>query len=263
MKWGDIYENDEEDVKQPNEHMKTVSEVITNEKGQKVKVTRTIKVVAKRSKVNKNIASRRKWAKFGACKGAPAGPEDNITYFSHETISFDFKPRKREAVEENESVLDKLKGTNSIVICRECGQPGHWTQKCPNKGKNMSNLSGDAAQPKTTADAKQADNKGGKYIPPSQRGDRKWSTASTRDDSVTLRVTNLPDDTQQSDLEELFRPFGHTTRIYLGQNRGFAYVSYGRKDDAEKALEKLNGYGFGNLILHVEWGKKREEGEKR
>jgi RNA recognition motif-containing protein len=38
-----------------------------------------------------------------------------------------------------------------------------------------------------------------------------------RDDTATLRVTNLSEDTSEMDLAELFRPFGHTQRIYLAK----------------------------------------------
>merc|ERR1712157_638433 len=77
----------------------------------------------------------------------------------------------------------------------------------------------------------------------------------------TLRVTNISEDTTERDLQDLFRPFGQIARIYLAKDRetnmsrGFAYVSYVRKDDAEKAIQKLNGFGYDHLILKVEWAK--------
>jgi RNA recognition motif-containing protein len=44
---------------------------------------------------------------------------------------------------------------------------------------------------------------------------------------------------------------------------GFAFVSYADRDSAEKAVARLNGFGYDNLILHVEFAKPREEGEKK
>lgn len=43
--------------------------------------------------------------------------------------------------------------------------------------------------------------------------------------------------------------FGPISRIYVaydrerGFNRGFAFVNFVRKDDAQRAIDKLDGYG--------------------
>lgn len=39
------------------------------------------------------------------------------------------------------------------------------------------------------------------------------------DEAATVRVTNLSEDTQESDLQELFRPFGSIARIYLAKDK--------------------------------------------
>ena len=39
------------------------------------------------------------------------------------------------------------------------------------------------------------------------------------DESATIRVTNLSEDTRESDLQELFRPFGPIQRIYLAKDK--------------------------------------------
>jgi len=93
------------------------------------------------------------------------------------------------------------------------------------------------------------------------------SRFSDRDDSNTLRVTNISEDAQERDLQDLFKKFGQVSRVYLakdrdtGVSRGFAYVSYIRKEDAETAMQMLNGYGYDHLILKVEWAHP-QEGEK-
>jgi len=81
------------------------------------------------------------------------------------------------------------------------------------------------------------------------------------EDTAAIRVSNLSESTQEADLQELFKPFGHIARIYLskdkmtGQCKGFAFVHYYKKSDAEQAIATLNGFGYDHLILNVEWAK--------
>ena len=84
---------------------------------------------------------------------------------------------------------------------------------------------------------------------------------SAAEDTAAIRVSNLSENTQEGDLQELFKPFGHIARIFLakdkitGQCKGFAFINYVRKDDAAKAIATLDGYGYDHLILNVEWAK--------
>lgn len=108
---------------------------------------------------------------------------------------------------------------------------------------------------------------GGKYVPPSMRGARGPGEAmgrpgGSRDDMPTLRVTNISEDTQENDLRELFSTFGRIARVYVGRDRetgigkGFAFVSFEEKSHAQKAMEKMHGRGYDNLILSVQWSRK-------
>jgi len=82
-----------------------------------------------------------------------------------------------------------------------------------------------------------------------------------RDETSTIRVTNLSEETKEADLMELFRPFGPISRIYLAKHKhnnlskGFAFINFVNRDDAAKAIEKLSGYIYDHLILHLEWAK--------
>ena len=66
-------------------------------------------------------------------------------------------------------------------------------------------------------------------------------------------------------MQELFQPFGQISRIYIaydretGESRGFAFVNFVHKDDAARAVERLDGYGYDNLILRVEFAAPREQ----
>lgn len=82
-----------------------------------------------------------------------------------------------------------------------------------------------------------------------------------RDDLPTLRVTNISEDTQENDLRELFGVFGRVARVYVGRDRetgagkGFAFVSFDDKATAQRAMEKMHGRGYDNLILSVQWSR--------
>jgi len=39
------------------------------------------------------------------------------------------------------------------------------------------------------------------------------------DEAATLRVTNLSEDAMESDIQELFRPFGPIARVYLAKDK--------------------------------------------
>jgi len=251
-----------------------VTEYRTAEDGTKIKHVRKIKVTKVKQKVNRNVVARRAWKKFGDCASIKPGVEDNITYISGEAIRVDFRAKKQgEGKEEPEIKIGREDG--SIVVCRNCGKSGHWTLRCPERRKiGMSNEEL-AMQPDASSDAPEtptpssARGEGGKYVPPNMRpGAADRSSAKPRfdrDDANTLKVTNLSEDTTEDDIRELFRNFGHTTRVYLardrlsGESRGFAFVTYQTRQDAERAVHGLNGHGYDNLILHVEFAKPREE----
>jgi translation initiation factor 3 subunit G len=106
---------------------------------------------------------------------------------------------------------------------------------------------------------------GGKYVPPSMRDGAKGAGESmnfkggNRDDLPTLRVTNLSEDAQDDDIYALFERFGKINRVYLGRDqetgncKGFAFVSFERRDDAEKAMAKIHGLPYDHLILTCAW----------
>jgi len=276
VKWGDVEESSDTNEiiskpfintpsitsTKPNaDGIKTVTEYYINDRGERVKVIRTIKVIKKQIRVNKNIAERRKWKKFGDCAGVGPGPEENVTITSTELMKLDLRPKKRE--EENKEE-DPVRITSNTLICRNCGQEGHFTLRCPKRSQLRPNGEKDLPPSESSAPATQA-NTPGKYIPMHRRGgDRQGTSYETREEA-TLRVTNLSEDTTDVDLSYLFRTFGNTSRIYLAKDRntnksrGFAFINFIHRADAQAAIDKLNGYGYDNLILQVEWAKPRED----
>jgi translation initiation factor 3 subunit G len=108
----------------------------------------------------------------------------------------------------------------------------------------------------------------GKYVTPAARAGlaglaegSSLKPMQRTDDLNTIRVTNISENTTEADLQDLFKPFGRISRVYLAkdketlQSRGFAFVSFVNKDDAARAMEKLQGFGYDHLILKLEWAR--------
>ncbi|CAB4015757.1 dynein assembly factor 5, axonemal, partial [Paramuricea clavata] len=81
------------------------------------------------------------------------------------------------------------------------------------------------------------------------------------DQTATIRVTNLSEDTRELDLQELFRPFGRISRIHLAKDiksptnpRDSLSSIFVRREDAARAIKCVSGLGYDHLILNVEWG---------
>ncbi|KAK3037440.1 hypothetical protein RJ639_031934 [Escallonia herrerae] len=84
-----------------------------------------------------------------------------------------------------------------------------------------------------------------------------------RNDDNAVRVENLSEDTCDADLKDLFRTFGPVLRAHVvkdyktGLSRGYGFVNFVSREDARRAIKNLNGYGYDNLILGVQWSAPR------
>ncbi|KHG28261.1 Eukaryotic translation initiation factor 3 subunit G [Gossypium arboreum] len=278
FRWGELEEDDNLDfllppkeVIGPDENgIKKVIEYKFNDEGNKVKITTTTRVrkLAK-ARLNKRALERRNWEKFGDAVREDVG--SRLTMVSTEEIILE-RPRtpgtKAEELKvPGDSLAQLSKGGAVLMVCRTCGKKGdHWTSKCPYK---------DLAAPVETfvdkpvaseASVSASGSGKGAYVPPSMRAGAERTAGSDmrrRNDENSVRVTNLSEDTREPDLLELFRPFGAVTRVYVamdqktGTSRGFGFVNFVNREDAQRAINKLNGYGYDNLILRVEWATPR------
>lgn len=192
-------------------------------------------------KLNPSAIRRRSLKKFGDALGQNAS--DNLTAVSTEEIFLE-RTRLAGAKQEPEKGADLASlGNASLIVCRTCGKKGdHWTSKCP--FKELAATRGFAVggeKPPTDDDMGGPGGAGGgaggkgSYVPPSMRGGAKTNEGESmrrgRDDN-SIRVTNLSEDTREQDLQELFRPFGAISRIYVafdretGLSRGFAFINF-------------------------------------
>ncbi|KAK4687298.1 translation initiation factor 3 subunit G, partial [Tremellales sp. Uapishka_1] len=241
-----------------------------NEQDKKVKTTRRVRRKLQTQLVSHTVAERKGWAKFGLDKGKPEGP-DRATTTIGENIHFKVAASSKAEPVEAEAAESKAP-VGKAVVCRLC-KGGHFTAKCPYREElaelDATNVGMDVEDEMPRGGAG-AIGTNGKYVPPSQRpggGGGGESMFKSRDDLPTLRITSLSVDAEDEDLRTLFEPFAKFGRVARAnvvrdrdtrESKGFGFVSFENKKDAETALAKMNGRGYDSLILSVSWSQPRE-----
>jgi translation initiation factor 3 subunit G len=279
LRWGELEEDDGEDldfllpprqVIGPDENgIKRVIEYKFDDDGNKVKITTTTRTrKLANTRVSKRAIERRSWPKFGDAVQEDVGAR--LTMVSTEEIVLE-RPKPIGSNKEDANITDSIAQAQRgavLMVCRTCGKKGdHWTSRCPYKDLTQP-AEGFVDKPPTADGAAAAAAGPGRstYVPPSLRAGAERTTGSDmrrRNDENSVRVTNLSEDTREPDLLELFRPFGNVSRVYVaidqktGMSRGFGFVNFVSREDAQRAINKLNGYGYDNLILRVEWATPR------
>ncbi|KAK3805679.1 MAG: hypothetical protein JOS17DRAFT_781348 [Linnemannia elongata] len=77
--------------------------------------------------------------------------------------------------------------------------------------------------------------------------------------SRTLYIGNIPYSFREPEVEEMFKKFGTIVKItvvldqYTGRNKGFAFVEYEDRKNAEEAMEKYNGFDVEGRRLKLDW----------
>ena len=83
--------------------------------------------------------------------------------------------------------------------------------------------------------------------------------------SNRLFVGNLSFDTTENDLQDAFAAFGSVTEANLmmdrttNRSRGFAFVTMGTPEEAQKAIEAMNGKDMSGRSITVNIARPREE----
>jgi RNA recognition motif-containing protein len=78
-----------------------------------------------------------------------------------------------------------------------------------------------------------------------------------------IYVGNLPYSTTDEELEGIFTPFGtvNSSRIitdrYTGRSKGFGFVEMESDEEAEKAINELNGTEVGGRVVKIDEAKPR------
>ena len=80
-----------------------------------------------------------------------------------------------------------------------------------------------------------------------------------------LYVGNLPFNTTENELQELFSQAGAVQEVTLmqdrftGKSRGFAFVTMSSDEEAQNAISKLNGHAIESRQLTVNEARPREQ----
>jgi RNA recognition motif-containing protein len=84
-------------------------------------------------------------------------------------------------------------------------------------------------------------------------------------DGNKLFVGNLPWSMTSDTLKEMFAKFGEVVEAIIitdrmtGRSKGFGFVTFTKKEDAQKAMDELNGTKIEERDMVVNFAKPRED----
>jgi len=275
-KWADVDE-DEDDMltddpaaranfkiegKVDENGIKLVYEYIERD-GKSYKVTKRVRQTTVTKWTNTEMNERKNMQKFGKAAQNSAEVEASHITRSEEEVPIELCKKHAAMVVTNDAEDKFLE--DSLDICEKLfSVKKAWTDI--NRDKQVARETDGPEEKKEAAATASAptEEKKSTYVPPSLRGkgDGKGGKGDlAQQQEASLRITNLSEDVKEGDLQELFGNCGRLQRVYLakdattGLSRGFAFVTYYQRDDAQRAIDKLNGHGYDNLILQVQWAK--------
>ncbi|KAI3437982.1 hypothetical protein D9Q98_000426 [Chlorella vulgaris] len=280
-KWGDLLEDEEElpapEVKGPDaKGVMTKVEYYRNDKGEVMKKVTKTRVMKITKKVYEVAQERRAgWKRFG--EAATERATDSVTSQTPDEVQLERIHRMKQTQEEKSKAADfktaMAGGDKSAIV-------GSLRDMLYKKRMERQLL---AAQGLIAAPERPPDEDGpggsglpgagkaGGWVPPSLRNrvgggeGGGGESMNKRRDENSVRVSNLSEDVTEDDLADLFGPFGPIQRIYVakdretGESRGFAFINFIHREDANRAIAKLDGFGYDNLILSVSMAAPRPE----
>lgn len=245
--------------------------VYTNNKGERVQVTQKIRVKETKLKIPLRVLERKGLKKFGDA----LLNDTNVTLLSPDYVKVEHPD---DILNEPEGDDVALGGTLSAFIAKQQERAAERELDF-DRDRDFPGLDKDD-------DRMGSGGAGGAYVPPGMRGGSMMGGDArgrglesafggrTQDDSSsesTIKVSNLTKSVTEDDIKDLFGRFGGIWRVSLPKQerkegdriikepKGFAYVAYYSKKDAETAMEKLQGHGYDHLILKLEWARPQKD----
>lgn len=145
-----------------------------------------------------------------------------------------------------------MENTEPKLVCRKC-QGAHLTIKCGKETKSVIELRNDAL--KFVTYPKKDINFKSERLERSDRFDK--SERTERFERIPLhkvKMSNLPIDINEEELNELLYDWGHIVRLRLlnYENNSIAYIEFKDKEPADYIVEALHKTPFDHIILDVE-----------
>lgn len=223
----------------------------TNAKGQKVKVITKVKITEIKRRVPKRVQERKNIPRFGDAKVG----EENVTLISPDFVTMEHPLDQETESAEDPGIARTLANFISKQAEKKLFRDNDLEEETPAPAEEE-NIFGSSAP--------------GVYVPPSLRNAAAAGASSSGPvdemaDTTTLRVSNLTKAVTEADLRDLFERFGRIRHVSLPLDfeknpKGYAFIAFVRREDAEKAMDRLQGYGYDHLILKIEWAKPPREG---
>ncbi|GMI29107.1 hypothetical protein TeGR_g11724, partial [Tetraparma gracilis] len=240
--------------------------------GRKKKLTQKIQQRKLTKKQPLRVAARQsRMTYFGGALADGGAEQENVTIQSRDEMRIEDPRAEQEAGPGDDDPSKALAGNLNAFWAKQ--QRRQLERKYDVNGEDEEEEEGGAA------------GAAGKYVPPSQRAG--LSSAGGKSlasmeaalgpesdqkrfddrDANTIRCTNISEDTTESNLQDLFSPFGRISRVYLAkdretmQSRGFAFISFVHHEDAQSAMDALQGHGYDHLILKLEWARPSGKGD--
>merc|ERR1712062_620879 len=203
---------------------------------------------------NQQIINRKEMRKFGKPAQNDAAAEKMLVIRSEEEIPIEVSKQKKFNVTVKDEDEDRFHEESIKIAASMNTKKKSWTE-----GRKRDDAGPEpplTTQPPDPVPAQDGKDGPGKYLPPSIRLQQNQQNADGKGPGKgpgkfdgqenSLRISNLSEDVRQGDLEDLFSSVGRIARTFLakddnGASRGFAFITYYTRDDALKAIAKLNG----------------------
>ncbi|KAG7500325.1 polyadenylate-binding protein 1 isoform X1 [Solea senegalensis] len=96
------------------------------------------------------------------------------------------------------------------------------------------------------------------------RKEREAELGARAKEFTNVYIKNFGEDMDEEKLRELFSKYGHAMSIRImtddgGKSRGFGFVSFERHEDAQKAVDEMNGKEMNGKLIYVGRAQKKIE----